>query len=118
MISSHFYISFAKKTRKNPYLKSDRLVGNSNGSLSFLTKNYDIGPKHRQRFLCEVRIDGYTYVGAGNSTTKKDAQSNASRDFVGFLVREGIVNAKDVPELADSQLGGPAAGMTLGCRLI
>ncbi|KAF5271033.1 hypothetical protein FQR65_LT05383 [Abscondita terminalis] len=55
------------------------------------------GPKHRQRFLCEVRVDGHSYVGAGNSTNKKDAQSNAARDFVSFLVRQGLVNAKEVP---------------------
>ncbi|KAJ8922275.1 hypothetical protein NQ315_004214 [Exocentrus adspersus] len=55
------------------------------------------GPKHRQRFLCEVRIDGYNYVGAGNSTNKKDAQSNAAKDFVSFLVRQGFVNKNDVP---------------------
>lgn len=55
------------------------------------------GPKHRQRFLCEVRVEGYNYVGAGNSTTKKDAQSNAAKDFVSFLVRQGFVSAKEVP---------------------
>ncbi|CAH1119551.1 unnamed protein product [Phaedon cochleariae] len=55
------------------------------------------GPKHRQRFLCEVRIEGYNYVGAGNSTNKKDAQSNAAKDFVSFLVRQGHVNQNDVP---------------------
>lgn len=32
------------------------------------------GPKHRQRFLCEVRVTGHPYVGAGNSTSKKDAE--------------------------------------------
>uniref|UniRef100_A0AAR5P7Z1 RNA helicase n=1 Tax=Dendroctonus ponderosae TaxID=77166 RepID=A0AAR5P7Z1_DENPD len=55
------------------------------------------GPKHRQRFLCEVRINGHTYVGAGNSTTKKDAQSNAARDFVNYLVRAGLVARGDIP---------------------
>lgn len=57
-----------------------------------------IGPKHRQRFLCEVRVDGIAYVGAGNSMTKKEAQMNASRDFVNYLVRSGQVAATDVPE--------------------
>lgn len=57
-----------------------------------------LGPKHRQRFLCEVRIDGFTYVGAGNSTTKKEAQMNAARDFINFLVRNGDLNASEVPE--------------------
>lgn len=55
------------------------------------------GPKHRQRFLCEVRVTGQPYVGAGNSTSKKDAEKNAARDFVNFLVRTGKVNASDVP---------------------
>ncbi|XP_021914337.1 dosage compensation regulator [Zootermopsis nevadensis] len=58
-------------------------------------------PKHRQRFLCEVRVEGFGYVGAGNSTNKKDAQSNAAKDFVQYLVRQSIVNSKDLP----SELG-------------
>lgn len=56
------------------------------------------GPKHRQRFLCEVRLEGYSYVAAGNSVTKKEAQKNASRDFLNFLVRSGELSASDVPE--------------------
>lgn len=48
--------------------------------------------------MCEVRVDGYTYVGAGNSVTKKEAQKNASRDFINYLVRSGEVNATEVPE--------------------
>ncbi|XP_066599251.1 dosage compensation regulator mle isoform X2 [Prorops nasuta] len=55
------------------------------------------GPKHRQRFLCELRIPGSDYVGAGNSTNKKDAQGNAARDYVNYLIRTGLVNPKDVP---------------------
>ncbi|XP_028151062.2 dosage compensation regulator [Diabrotica virgifera virgifera] len=60
------------------------------------------GPKHRQRFLCELRIDGYNYVGAGNSTNKKDAQSNASKDFISFLVRQGMINKNEVPAEIDA----------------
>ena len=63
----------------------------------FLTKTLYLGPKFRQRFLCEVRVPGFQYVGAGNSTNKKDAEKNASRDFVNFLVRSGKVNERDVP---------------------
>lgn len=37
------------------------------------------------------------YVGAGNSTTKKDAEKNASRDFVSFLVRSGKIAESEVP---------------------
>lgn len=55
------------------------------------------GPKHRQRFKCELRVEGLDYVGVGNSTSKKDAQANAARDFVQFLVRTGKMNAADMP---------------------
>lgn len=65
-----------------------------------------LGPKHRTRFLCEVRIPDIAYVGAGNSTTKKDAEKNAARDFVNFLVRTGQLNPIDVP--ADALEGGGA----------
>ncbi len=60
---------------------------------------YDVrptGPKHRQRFLCELRVPGFDYVAAGNSTVKKDAQTNAARDFVAFLVRQGLMQARFV----------------------
>ncbi|KAF7634499.1 hypothetical protein Mgra_00006070 [Meloidogyne graminicola] len=70
------------------------------------------GGKGRQRFLCQIMVDGLNYgidyiyydfnnasVGFGNSTTKKDAQSNAARDFGQFLVREGIVTAQELPQL-------------------
>ena len=56
------------------------------------------GPKQRQRFLCEVRVQGFNYVGVGNSVNKKDAQTNAAQDFVQFLVRQGEVQAADVPD--------------------
>ncbi|CAK5111499.1 unnamed protein product [Meloidogyne enterolobii] len=57
------------------------------------------GSKGRQRFLCQVMVDGISYVGFGNSTSKKDAQSNAARDFGQFLVREGLVTAQELPQL-------------------
>ncbi|XP_011338594.1 dosage compensation regulator isoform X2 [Ooceraea biroi] len=56
------------------------------------------GPKHRQRFLCELRIPGFDYVGVGNSTNKKDAQGNASKDYVNYLIRMNHVNLNDVPK--------------------
>ncbi|KAM9845216.1 ATP-dependent RNA helicase A isoform 1-T2 [Aulostomus maculatus] len=65
-----------------------------------LTPNYDIraaGNKNRQKFMCEVRVDGFNYTGMGNSTNKKDAQSNAARDFVNYLVRVGQMSAAEVP---------------------
>ncbi|CAH2311362.1 ATP-dependent RNA helicase A isoform X1 [Pelobates cultripes] len=65
-----------------------------------VTPNYDIraaGNKNRQKFLCEVRVDGFNYTGMGNSTNKKDAQSNAAKDFVNYLIRVGEVKSDEVP---------------------
>ncbi|XP_053677037.1 dosage compensation regulator isoform X2 [Anopheles nili] len=64
------------------------------------------GPKHRQRFLCEVRVSGVDYVGAGNSTNKKDSEKNASRDFVNYLVRLGKVPESTVPQDTTGQSSG------------
>lgn len=64
-----------------------------------------VGPKHRQRFLCEVRVNGFPYVGAGNSTVKKDSEKNAARDFVQYLVRSGKVQSSDVPAEASVGVG-------------
>ncbi|RZF34724.1 hypothetical protein LSTR_LSTR015147 [Laodelphax striatellus] len=54
------------------------------------------GPKHRQRFLCELRVEGFNYVGAGNSFNKKDAEKNASKDFIQYLLRQNIISPADV----------------------
>uniref|UniRef100_A0A182QSZ8 RNA helicase n=1 Tax=Anopheles farauti TaxID=69004 RepID=A0A182QSZ8_9DIPT len=55
------------------------------------------GPKHRQRFLCEVRVTSINYVGVGNSYNKKDSEKNASRDFVNYMVRIGKIPEASVP---------------------
>lgn len=48
---------------------------------------------------------GIPYTGAGNSTTKKEAEKNAARDYINFLVRTGQLNASDVPATAIEQGG-------------
>ncbi|XP_062337207.1 ATP-dependent RNA helicase A [Osmerus eperlanus] len=70
-----------------------------------VTPDYEVkaaGNKNRQKFLCEVRVDGFSYTGMGNSSNKKDAQSNAARDFVNYLVRVGEMNGAEVPALGAS----------------
>lgn len=52
--------------------------------------------------VLQVRVEGHTYVGAGNSTSKKDAQTNAAKDFVQYLVRSGLINEAEVPQTAVS----------------
>ncbi|VTJ57075.1 Hypothetical predicted protein, partial [Marmota monax] len=67
-----------------------------------MTPAYEIravGNKNRQKFMCEVRVEGYNYTGMGNSTNKKDAQSNAARDFVNYLVRINEVKSEEVPAM-------------------
>lgn len=44
-----------------------------------------------------MRIPSFAYIGAGNSTNKKDAEKNAARDFLNFLIRSGKVNASELP---------------------
>ncbi|XP_062437511.1 ATP-dependent RNA helicase A [Rhea pennata] len=74
-----------------------------------VTPAYEIraaGTKNRQKFLCEVRVEGFNYIGMGNSTNKKDAQSNAARDFVNYLVRVNEMKSEEIPTF------GPAGGDT------
>lgn len=64
------------------------------------------GPKHRQRFLCELRIKTLAYVGAGNSTNRKDAEKNAARDFISHLVQSGRISAAEAPDVGGGGGGG------------
>nr|XP_013811734.1 PREDICTED: ATP-dependent RNA helicase A [Apteryx mantelli mantelli] len=57
-------------------------------------------------FNLQVRVEGFNYIGMGNSTNKKDAQSNAARDFVNYLVRVNEMKSEEIPTF------GPAGGDT------
>ena len=54
-------------------------------------------------------MEKFDYVGAGNSTNKKDAMANAARDFCSFLVRSGQLSQEEVPG-GQSGAGGPIVG--------
>ncbi|XP_042664401.1 ATP-dependent RNA helicase A isoform X2 [Tyto alba] len=78
-----------------------------------VTPAYEIragGGRSRQTFLCEVRVEGFNYIGMGNSTNKKDAQSNAARDFINYLIRVNEMKRDEIPAF------GPAAGDTPDAR--
>lgn len=80
-----------------------------------MSPNYEIravGNKNRQKFMCEVRVEGYNYIGMGNSTNKKDAQSNAARDFVNYLVRINEVKSEEVPSSGEAPLLLPLTDTT------
>ncbi|CAH8441467.1 unnamed protein product [Schistosoma intercalatum] len=68
--------------------------------------------RNKVRFLCEARAEGYNYVGIGNSTTKKEAQTNAARDFVNYLVREGEIPASSVPTIQPGNVVYPESAST------
>ncbi|PAV87698.1 hypothetical protein WR25_03737 [Diploscapter pachys] len=79
----------------------------------WLGKNLSMAPQYEitqtnrggvSRFKCEVRVAGISYVGIGNSVNKKDASTNAALDFCNHLVREGKMQAKEVPSLNESAL--------------
>ncbi|PIO64889.1 hypothetical protein TELCIR_13464 [Teladorsagia circumcincta] len=57
-----------------------------------------------QRFKCELRVPGHSYVGLGNSLSKKDAGTNAAMDFCNYLVRQGLLKSSEVPVLEASSL--------------
>lgn len=64
------------------------------------------GPKHRQRFLCELRVSTFPYTAVGNSTNKKDSEKNASKDFVNYLVRNGKIARNEIPiDALDGNIG-------------
>ena len=46
----------------------------------------------------KLRVDSFNFTGMGNSTSKKDAQSNAALDFCQFLIRSGFLNENDLPK--------------------
>ncbi|NXN13925.1 DHX9 helicase, partial [Indicator maculatus] len=78
-----------------------------------LMPTYEIragGGRNRQTFLCEVRVEGFNYVGMGNSTNKKDAQSNAARDFVNYLIRVNEMKREEVPSFGVSSTGDAPDG--------
>lgn len=58
------------------------------------------GSKFNLRFICEVTVGGHNYVGVGNSTNKKDAQGNASKDYLSYLTRQGLVSADSLPSVS------------------
>lgn len=72
----------------------------SSQDLVFLSVLLAPGPFQLHRAVCcslQVRVEGFNYVGMGNSTNKKDAQSNAARDFVNYLVRINEMKKEEVP---------------------
>uniref|UniRef100_A0A8C3TBG8 RNA helicase n=1 Tax=Chelydra serpentina TaxID=8475 RepID=A0A8C3TBG8_CHESE len=75
-----------------------------------VTPTYEIravGNKNRQKFMCEVRVEGFNYTGMGNSTNKKDAQSNAARDFLNYLVRLNEIKSEEIPALGAGTADAP-----------
>ena len=57
-------------------------------------------------------MEGFNYIGMGNSTNKKDAQSNAARDFVNYLVRVNEMKKEEVPDFGVScSFSLPRAGL-------
>jgi ATP-dependent RNA helicase A len=55
----------------------------------------------------------------GNSTSKKDSQTNAAKDFVSYLIRQGSITPEEVPSEAglDSAATTTTAASSFGLGL-
>ncbi|NXG30706.1 DHX9 helicase, partial [Dromaius novaehollandiae] len=65
-------------------------------------------------FNLQVRVEGFNYIGMGNSTNKKDAQSNAARDFVNYLVRVNEMKSEEIPPFGPAAVGDTPDGLMHG----
>ncbi|KAF0752625.1 dosage compensation regulator isoform X2 [Aphis craccivora] len=76
------------------------------------------GTKFNLRFICEVTVSGHNYVGVGNSTNKKDAQGNASKDYLLYLTRQGLVSANSIPDNCIARLASNDSTVNSSPRLM
>ena len=55
---------------------------------------------YRQKFsaIFSRFTQGYDYTACGNSTSKKDSQANAAKDFINYLLRQGVMLPNEVPQ--------------------
>lgn len=76
---------------------------------------------HARAVCCslQVRVEGFNYVGMGNSTNKKDAQSNAARDFINYLVRVNEMKKDEIPAFGVScSFSLPKTTLSLWCHAL
>ncbi|CAJ0955513.1 unnamed protein product, partial [Mesorhabditis belari] len=81
------------------------------------TPNYNISSICRngvQRFKCELRVTGHSYVGLGNSQSKKDAATNAAMDFCNYMVRQELIQQNELPSFSASSLEATSAPIMPG----
>lgn len=50
-----------------------------------------------QTFVCELNAPGFSYVGKGKASNKKDSQTRAAWDFCDWLVKEGKMQESELP---------------------
>nr|CAB3262520.1 uncharacterized protein LOC100180184 [Phallusia mammillata] len=61
---------------------------------------YDLhstGERPDQTFRCELRVQGYKFVGVGESTNKKESLNDAAWSFADFLVKQGELTPSELP---------------------
>jgi len=54
----------------------------------------------RLQFICKVTVTGHNYIGLGNSNKKKSAQLDASKDYLLYLTRQGLVSTDSLPSVS------------------
>eukprot|EP00102_Acyrthosiphon_pisum_P022829 XP_016660039.1 PREDICTED: dosage compensation regulator-like isoform X3 [Acyrthosiphon pisum] len=91
----------------NPKAYLHEWCAKNNLELQFETKQAGSNCKPRL-FICEVTVTGHNYIGVGNSTNKKLAQANASKDYLLYLTKEGLISI-DTYFLPSNCISGPAS---------
>ena len=66
--------------------------------LSFLRRFHDFFTANSFLQLFIAFTQGYDYTACGNSTSKKDSQANAAKDFINYLLRQGVMLPNEVPQ--------------------
>ena len=105
MYAEAFYFIWEERCHSNPFDWSEPWLNVHPTNEGFLKYMYvftnwfalPLKVLYLETFLLQCRVDSFDYVACGNSTTKKEAQANAAKDFVQYLVRVGRLAAKDIP---------------------
>ena len=87
-------------------VRASRYITNT---IFHLTKKTYFSKFSFSRIFSLYLVPGYDYSACGNSTSKKDSQANAAKDFIQYLLRQGQMLPNEVPDGCGMDQGGGAA---------
>ena len=60
---------------------------------------FTLGSKYQQKFVCNLIVDSFDYVGKGVSINKKDAKTKAAKNFARYLLNAGYIPQEEIKNL-------------------